>query len=79
MMLELIEIRCPFKQTAKYNGQLYPCNSLCVRVYPGSSGEAWCKFHKLTFEFEVDNQNVASSRVRAQAIPNAKREKVIIK
>lgn len=52
----LIEIRCPFKRTNKFSKKLEDCHSLCIKVYPGSSGEAKCPKCKLTFEFVVDNQ-----------------------
>lgn len=52
----LVEIRCPFKRKNKFNNKLEDCHSLCIKVYPGSSGEAKCPKCKLTFEFAVDNQ-----------------------
>ena len=53
---KLIDIRCPFKRTSKSDGITRLCNHLCVKVYPGSSGETWCSRCNLTYEFEVDDQ-----------------------
>ena len=56
-MSKLVDVRCPFKRTSKSDGKTRSCNHLCVKVYPGSSGETWCSRCNLTFEFEVDNQS----------------------
>ena len=66
-MAELVDIRCPFKRTGKNDGITRLCNHLCVKVFPGSSGETWCSRCNLTFEFEVDNQNSGQrSMIRVQ-------------
>lgn len=52
----LIEIRCPETVTSKKTGFKYPCNRLCVKVAPGSTGEAWCPSCRITFTFDVDDQ-----------------------
>lgn len=53
---ELIEVRCPFERPSK-DGHVYACNKLCVKVYPGSSGETYCRFCEKHFEFEVASQD----------------------
>lgn len=62
----LIDIRCPFKKTSKVDGLTYTCNRVCVRVFPGSSGEAKCKECHLFFEFEVDIQAKPVTGVRVK-------------
>ena len=62
---EFVPVRCPFKRRAKKNGELYVCNRTCVKVSPGSSGEARCRTCGLSFEFNVDSQakNITGVRV----------------
>lgn len=49
----LIEIRCPHKVISKKNNNTYPCNRLCIKVYKGSRGEAYCTKCKKKFLFET--------------------------
>jgi hypothetical protein len=51
----LVEIRCPFSKRNK-QGKVYPCETLTVKVYPGSSGESWCRWCKIPFSFEVNGE-----------------------
>lgn len=67
-MQELIEIRCPFKKRGSNNpNKIYLCNRVCVKVRPGSAGEAYCKSCSLPFEFEVDSQARNTIGVRVQS------------
>lgn len=66
--LRLFEVRCPYERLAKKDGKLYPCNSLCVRVTPGSAGEARCRKCGLNFEFEVNSRAKLTTGVRVQPI-----------
>lgn len=50
----LVEVRCPLKRPDRSNKT---CNRLCVRVSPGSSGQAYCPRHDVTFDFEVDDSS----------------------
>lgn len=63
---ELVEINCPFKKRTSRGNVIYDCNRVCIKVYPGSSGEAYCRSCKLTFEFEVDSQSNYKPRVVVQ-------------
>lgn len=54
---ELIEVRCPFERPSSKDGRIYPCNRLCVEVYPGSRGKTFCKHCHKHFEFEVASQD----------------------
>jgi hypothetical protein len=65
-MENLVEIRCPFEKTSKSDNQLYKCNRVCVKVAPGSAGEARCRSCHLSFEFEVDDQAQNTTGVRVQ-------------
>ena len=67
MEQNLFEIRCPFQRLSK-EGKLYQCNSLCVKVTAGSSGESRCRKCHLNFEFEVDNRARATTGVRVQKV-----------
>ena len=67
-MAELVDIRCPFKRTGKNDGITRLCNHLCVKVFPGSSGETWCSRCNLTFEFEVDSQARNTIGVRVKPV-----------
>lgn len=63
---ELIVIRCPFKRRGNHDNKIYVCNRVCVKVRPGSAGEAYCRECKLTFEFEVDSQARNTTGVRVK-------------
>lgn len=67
-MDNLIDIRCPFKKISKIDQQLYLCNRVCVKVTPGSSGEARCKNCHKSFWFQVDSQarNTTGIRVKSK-------------
>lgn len=68
-MDNLIDIRCPFKKKGTHDdNKVYVCNRTCVRVRPGSAGEAYCKSCRLSFEFEVDRQAQAMTGVRVKAV-----------
>ena len=64
----LIDIRCPFKRKSKQDGNLYLCNRRCVRVTPGSAGEARCRDCQMNFEFSVDDNAQNSVGVRVQRL-----------
>lgn len=66
-MSKLIDVRCPFDKRSKTDNKMYSCNKLVVRVYAGSSGEAYCSVCKLSFDFEVDGQNTYKSGVRVKS------------
>lgn len=68
MTKQLIEIRCPFKRRGKHNNKLYTCNRICVKVEPGSAGEAYCKNCRLSFDFEVDSHARGVTGVTVQKI-----------
>lgn len=57
----LLSIRCPFKKTyvSKHTGKERSkiCNKQCVKVRPGSNGEAYCSSCDKRFEFEVPRDN----------------------
>lgn len=59
----LVEIRCPFSKRSK-QGKVYPCETLTVKVYPGSSGESWCRWCKLPFNFEVNGDTKTFVKVQ---------------
>lgn len=65
---QLITIRCPFKKRGRHNTKLYICNRTCVKVTPGSAGEAYCKSCNLAFEFEVDSQARNTIGVRVKPV-----------
>jgi hypothetical protein len=65
---KLTEIRCTFKRKSKTDSKIRVCNHLCVKVYPGSSGETWCSRCNLSFEFEVNTQSYSRNIVRVQKI-----------
>lgn len=68
MERNLFEIRCPFQRLSKADGKLYRCNSLCVRVTAGSSGESRCRKCHLSFDFEVDNRARLTTGVRVKQV-----------
>jgi len=67
-MENLVEIRCPQYKKSKADNQLYKCNRVCVKVTPGSAGEARCRSCHLSFEFEVDNQAHNTTGIRVQKV-----------
>ena len=66
MEKNLIVIRCPFKRRGVHDNKPYICNRVCVKVTPGSAGEAHCKSCRLSFEFEVDSQARNTTGVRVK-------------
>lgn len=64
--MELIEIKCPFKYKDKFTDQIKSCDRLCVKVYPGSAGEAKCKSCKQTFDFQVNDQAFMKISIKAK-------------
>lgn len=65
---ELVDVNCPFQKKDRHTQQLRTCNKLCVRVYPGSSGETFCTVCKLTFEFDVQPQVAVNTRVNVKPV-----------
>lgn len=63
---KLITVNCPFQKVTSKGNTLYNCNRVCVKVYPGSSGEAYCRSCKLEFSFEVDSQSNYKPKVVVQ-------------
>jgi len=63
---EFVEIKCPLPVINKQRGIHYTCGRLCVKVLPGSKGEAYCTRHKTAFEFEVNDQSTPSTKIRVQ-------------
>ena len=61
-----VEIRCPQYKTNTKTKELYRCNRICVKVIPGSAGEARCRSCHLSFEFEVDSQAQMTTGVRVK-------------
>lgn len=57
----LLSIRCPFTKTyiSKHTGKerSKECNKQCVKVNPGSSGEAYCSSCDKRFDFKVPEHN----------------------
>lgn len=72
MSNELIPINCPFTRKDPATGVIFPCPQLCVKVAPGSRGEAWCRRCRLSFDFEVDAQSTYKPSVRVQNVKNTK-------
>jgi len=68
MQKELIDIRCPFKVKGRADNKVRLCNRVCVKVLPGSAGEAYCKDCKMAFEFEVDRQALMMTGVRVKPV-----------
>lgn len=64
----LFEVRCPAMVSSKKTGELLKCNHLCVKVYPGSSGEIKCRHCGMTFNFYVDSQAKSLVSVKAKPI-----------
>lgn len=67
----LLDIRCPFQVNSK-KGFVYKCNRLCVKVYPGSSGETWCAMCKKNFNFVVADDSNYRSFIKVQKSPATK-------
>lgn len=64
----LLPVRCPGMVMDKAKGELVKCNKLCVKVYPGSSGEIQCRHCKLRFHFYVDSQAKSILSVKAKPV-----------
>lgn len=64
---KLLEVRCPGHIIDK-SGNERICNKLCLKVYPGSSGEIQCRHCKSRFKFYIDNQATSSLAVRTNKI-----------
>lgn len=64
----LFPVRCPGMVMDKSKGELVKCNKLCLKVYPGSSGEVQCRHCKLKFHFYVDSQARSMLSVRAKPV-----------
>lgn len=64
----LIPVRCPGQVIDKTSGELIPCNKLCLKVFPGSSGEICCRHCKLKFRFYVDSQAKSMLAVKAKPV-----------
>lgn len=67
---DLVSIRCPYsktymsKHTQKERTKI--CNKQCVKVKPGSSGEAYCSSCEKRFDFEVSTQDASQSFVLSE-------------
>lgn len=66
----LLEVRCPAMVLDKTKNQQIRCNKLCVKVYPGSSGEIQCRHCKTRFHFYVDSQAKSILSVKAKPVPH---------
>lgn len=64
----LLPVRCPGTVWDKAKGKARKCDTLCVKVYPGSSGECKCRQCKLTFRFYVDSQAKSILSVKAKPV-----------
>lgn len=64
----LLEVRCPASVLDKTKNKLVKCNKLCVKVYPGSSGEIQCRHCKTRFHFYVDSQANSILSVKAKPV-----------
>ena len=64
----LLPVRCPGMVLDKKKNVMVKCNKLCVRVYPGSSGEVVCRSCKLKFRFYVDSQAKSMLSVKARPV-----------
>jgi hypothetical protein len=65
---KLLDIRCPYQRISKSDQKLYKCNSLCVKVAKGSSGEARCRKCGMNFLFVAETNAEIQTGVKAQAI-----------
>ncbi len=64
----LFPVRCPFERLSRTDGKTYRCNSLCVRSFPLSGGEARCRKCRLSFMYKVDEDGVIETYVNAKPI-----------
>ena len=64
----LFPIKCPRLVYNKKTGEMMKCNKLCVKVTPGSEGEAYCRFCKLPFHFVVDSQAKSILSIKARPV-----------
>lgn len=71
----LIPVRCPAMITDK-NGKLLKCNKLCVKVFPGSSGEILCRGCHRAFRFYVDSQAKSILSVKAKPVDTGQNGKI---
>ena len=65
-MNNLVAIKCPFSRKSNSDNKIYLCNRICVKVAPGSKGEAMCRSCHLCFEFEVDSQSKDTINIRVK-------------
>jgi len=65
----MFPVRCPIERLSRTDGKLYRCNSLCVRVAPGSAGESRCRKCRLVFNFECNADGIVETYVNARPIP----------
>lgn len=65
---ELVEIRCPIERVSKTDKNLYKCNRICVKVLPGSAGEAKCRSCHINFLFEVDEDSKPATGIRVKKL-----------
>lgn len=70
----LFPVRCPGMVMDKSKGELVKCNKLCLKVYPGSSGEVQCRHCKLKFHFYVDSQAKSMLSVRAKPVSKVNKD-----
>lgn len=64
----IVEIRCPFKKASKLDTNIYLCNRVCVKVYPGSRGEARCRSCHKSFYFQFDEQSKITTGIIVKKI-----------
>lgn len=64
----LLDIKCPYNRVSKSDQKLYKCNSICVKVAAGSSGEARCRKCGLNFLFVAVDEAKIQTGVRVQPI-----------
>ena len=50
---KLIEVRCPGLSFDKTKNKYVKCNKLCLKAYPGSSGQCYCRHCKTLFNFYI--------------------------
>lgn len=67
----IFPVKCPFQRLSRTDGKLYRCNALCVRVKPGSEGEARCRKCRLKFNFECNQEGVINAFVNAKSTDSA--------
>lgn len=64
MVNNFLEVRCPYEKLSRTNGQLYKCNSLCVKVSNGSAGEARCRKCYANFIFIASDGRVQTQTIQ---------------